>query len=160
MGVECAAAGDNQLEIMLVGHTYLWNATSAFALRTDSFLCRGSQAGSDQRKRPSRSMLPDCWSTSQTQATCSWVKPNEGNRAGDSELGIVGERPPVSDGWGVKSRPVTLPRPVKGGIAGVASVVICPTIITVTGEVSSDDPIEESQGDDDYVTKSGGRFKW
>ena len=127
--------GDN-ITAQRIG-TYLWNATCAFALRTDSFLCSGSQAGRDQRKRPRRSILPDCCRTSQTQATCSWVKPKEGKSAGDSELGMVGDKPPVMwwpvEWCGVRSRPVTLPRPVKGGITGVASVVICPTIITVLG---------------------------
>lgn len=115
--------------------TYLWNATNAFAFNTDSFLCNGSHAGNDHKNRPKRSILPDCCNTSHTHATCSWVKPNVGNIAGDNELGIVGERLPVSvvvggGGNGVKSRPVIPPRPVKGGIVGLASVVIWATIIT------------------------------
>lgn len=73
----------------LIQVTYLWNATKALAFKTDSFLCNGSQAGNDHRKRPRRSMLPDCCNTSHTHATCSWVKPNVGNNTGDNELGIV-----------------------------------------------------------------------
>ena len=46
------------------------------ACSTFSFLCRCSHAGSDQRNRASLSTLPEFWRTSQTQATCSWVKPN------------------------------------------------------------------------------------
>lgn len=59
------------------GICYLWKWTRAFALSTDSFLWRISQEGSDHKKRPSRSMFPACCSTSQTQATWSWVNPND-----------------------------------------------------------------------------------
>lgn len=40
-----------------------WNATTALAFSTDSFSCSLSHCGSDQRKRPSLSMLPACWRT-------------------------------------------------------------------------------------------------
>lgn len=57
---------------------YLWKATTAFAFNTDSFNWIFSHWGSDQRNLPSLSTFPACCKTSQTQATCSWVKPNEG----------------------------------------------------------------------------------
>lgn len=48
------------------------------ACRTFSFLCRCSQAGSDQRNLASRSIFPEFCRTSQTHATCSCVNPNDG----------------------------------------------------------------------------------
>ena len=67
--------------------TYRWKWTRAFALRTDSFLCRISQEGSDQRNLARRSMLPDCCNTSQTQATCSCVKPKDWKGMRDEATG-------------------------------------------------------------------------
>lgn len=40
-----------------------WNDTTARAFRTDSFSCSLSHCGSDQRKRPRRSILPACCNT-------------------------------------------------------------------------------------------------
>ena len=77
--------------VEMKGVTYLWNATNALAFKMDSFLCNGSHDGNDHKNLPKRSILPDCCNTSQTQATCSCVKPNVGNNivVGDNELGMA-----------------------------------------------------------------------
>ena len=48
------------------------------AFNTLSCLCKCSHGGSDNRNRAKRSIEFDCCNTSQTQATCSCVKPNDG----------------------------------------------------------------------------------
>ena len=110
---------------------YLLNATNALAFSTDSFFCNCSHAGNDHRNRPNLSILPDCWSTSQTQATCSWVKPNEGIIAGDWGLGHEEpDRPTELDigpNWALSATAAL----VIPGIWMADTSFICPTIITI-----------------------------
>ena len=108
---------------------YLLNATNALAFSTDSFFCNCSQAGNDHRNRPNLSIFPDCCRTSQTQATCSWVKPNEGNIAGDWGLGHEDERPELVTGPNCPLRD-TAALVIPGIWMAAETSVICPTIIT------------------------------
>lgn len=88
-------------------------------------------------------MLPDCCRTSQTQATCSWVKPNVGNNAGEIEAGIVGDKcPPAME-------------PIAAAAAAAATAAEFKVGVVVEDVDDADDEEDDDDDDDEIAEEIG-----